>query len=427
MAAVPSSVLKVFQPLAIVIAAALFTNSYSQKPSKNKPTIIAAGVVLDGKGGKILNTRIVIENGIIVALNPKAEPVDFDLRGFTVMPGWIDAHTHISWGFGPDGKNAGNTDTTQWGALAAASNAYATLLGGFTTIQSVGSRFDLRLREAIDLGIVPGPRILTSLDPIAQSNLTPGEIRALVRKRKEEGADLIKIMASGGMTAPGLTITEDQLNAACDEANKLGLRSLVHANTGAVKVATLAGCSQIEHGRMAIEEELKLMAEKQTYFDPQGGLLLENYFVNRAKFAGTPFFPDKEEVLTQLYHQIIPSERDLIRRASKVPHLKIVFGSDAVAGMHGKNAEEFIHRVRDGGVDPMTALVSANWMGAQALRLSDQIGTIAPGMQADIIAICGDPLKDITVVRNVVFVMKGGIVYKNLNCEGGGEKAMKRK
>jgi imidazolonepropionase-like amidohydrolase len=411
------SMLKSLQPLIIILAVS--TSSYSQESIKNK-IIIAASVVLDGKGGRILNTHIVIKDGIIVSLDPNAEPVDYDLRGLTVLPGWIDAHTHIGWGFGPDGKNVGNADTTQWGALSAASNAYATLMGGFTTIQSVGSKFDLNLREAINKGILPGPRILTSLEPIIGADLTPDEIRALVRKRKQEGADLIKIIASGGMTAPGLTLGEEQLIAACDEARKQGLRSLVHANTVAVKVATLAGCSQIEHGRMATDEELKLMAERQVFFDPQGGLLMENYFVNRAKFAGTPFFPDKEEVLAQLYYDIIPGEHDLIKRAYKVPDLKIVFGSDAVAGMHGKNAEEFIHRVRDGGVNPMTALISANATGAKAIGKSDEIGIIARGMRADIIALCGDPLKDITVVRKVVFVMKGGIVYKNLACDKGG-------
>lgn len=111
--------------------------------------------------------------------------------------------------------------------------------------------------------------------------------------------------------------------------------------------------------------------------------------------------------------KILPLEHELVRRASKIPGLKIVFGTDAVAGAHGRNAEEFIDRVRDGGVDPMAALVSANSLGAEALGMADQIGSITPGLQADIIALDGDPLKDITAVRRVVFVMKGGIVYKH--------------
>jgi imidazolonepropionase-like amidohydrolase len=111
--------------------------------------------------------------------------------------------------------------------------------------------------------------------------------------------------------------------------------------------------------------------------------------------------------------ELIPAHQDFTRRATRIPGLKIVYGTDAVAGAHGRNAEDFIHRVRDAGVDPRAAMVSANSLGAEALGMADQIGSIAPGLQADIIALDGDPLKDITAVRRVVFVMKAGIVYKN--------------
>jgi imidazolonepropionase-like amidohydrolase len=155
---------------------------------------------------------------------------------------------------------------------------------------------------------------------------------------------------------------------------------------------------------------MKLMADKGTYFDPQAGLIIENYLLNKDKYLGTPFYTEEAFVALE---KILPMNHALVQRAVKIPGLKIVFGSDAVAGAHGRNAEEFIDRVRDGGVDPMAAMVSANSLGAEAMGMADQIGTISPGFQADVIALDGDPLKDITAVRRVVFVMKGGIVYKN--------------
>src|SRR5207302_6670824 len=181
----------------------------------------------------------------------KASPIDYDLRGFTVMPGWIDSHVHITWSFGPDGKNAGADQTTQFATYRAASNAWVTLMAGFTTVQSVGSPADVPLRDAIAKGTLPGPRILTSVEWLmgrGEQTGSPDEIRAFVRKQKEAGADLIKIRASGGMTQGAMTLSQEQLNAACDEAKKQGLRTLVHAFRDAVSAATLAGCTQIEHG-----------------------------------------------------------------------------------------------------------------------------------------------------------------------------------
>src|SRR5439155_1596397 len=213
----------------------------------------------------------------------------------------------------------------------------------------------------------------------------------------------------------GMTLAQEQLNAACDEAKKLGLRSLVHAYKDAVRAATLAGCTQIEHGTMATDDDLKLMAAKGTFLDPQAGLVIENYLLNKERYLGTPGYTEEGFAAMQ---KILPLNHDLVRRASKIPGLKIVFGTDAVAGAHGRNAEEFIDRVRDGGIDPMTAMVSANSLGAQAMGLGDEIGSLTVGLQADIVALDGDPLKDITAVRRVVFVMKGGVVYKNVARRG---------
>jgi imidazolonepropionase-like amidohydrolase len=288
-------------------------------------------------------------------------------------------------------------------------------MAGFTTVQSVGSPNDVPLRDAIEKGSLPGPRILTANQPLTgqgERSGTPDEIRVFIRKQKEAGADLIKIFAAQSIRqGGGMTLSQDQLTAACDEAKKVGLRTLVHAYKDAVRSATLAGCTQIEHGTLATDDDLKLMAAKGTYLDPQAGLVIENYLLNKEKYLGTPGYTAEGFAAME---RILPLNHELVRRASKTPGLKIVFGTDAVAGAHGRNAEEFIDRVRDGGVDPMTAMVSANSLGAEAMGLSDQIGTIATGLQADIIALDGDPLKDITAVRRVLFVMKGGVVYKNV-------------
>lgn len=385
-----------------------------QGTSGGKRIVIAGSDVLDGKGGVLHDTRIVIESGKIVAIDAKAGPVDYDLRGLTVLPGWIDAHVHITWSFGPDGKNAGQGATTPEAAYAAAANAYATLMAGFTTVQSVGSPADIPLRDAIARGELLGPRILTAGETImgrGPETGTPEEIRAFVRKQKAGGSDLIKIYASGGMRSGAMTMSQEQLNAACDEAKKQGLRTLVHAFRDAVRAATIAGCTEIEHGLGASDDDLKLMAERGTYLDPQAGLLLETYLQYKSEYLAAPYYTEEGFAAMK---DLIPAHQDFIRRATKIPGLKIVYGTDAVAGAHGRNAEDFIHRVRDSGVDAMAAMVSANSLGAEALGMGEQIGSIAPGMQADIIALDGDPIKDITAVRRVVFVMKGGVVYKNV-------------
>ncbi len=407
-------------PSAITCVAGIFSIcafaplAFPQAPARNKPILLAASTVLDGKGHVLHNVRIAVEGSKIVAINTQAGPSDYNLRGLTVLPGWIDAHVHITWSFDKDGKNAGLGGTSQEAAYQTASNAWATLMAGFTTVQSVGSPGDLPLRDASAKGALPGPRILTAVEPLTgrgDQTGTPDEIRAFVRKQKETGADLIKIFASGGMRQGRMTLSQDQLDAACDEAKKQGLRTLVHAYRDAVHGATIAGCTEVEHGLGATDADLKLMAEKGVYFDPQAGLLIENYLLNKDRFLGTPFFPEEA---FKVLEQTLPVNHQLMQMAVKIPGLKIVFGTDAVAGMHGRNAEEFIDRVRDCGVDPMAAMVSANSLGAEALGLADQIGSIAPGLQADIIALDGDPLQDITAVRRVVFVMKGGIVYKNV-------------
>jgi len=399
--------------LAGVSFCAAAPNESKIAPPAKRRIVIATSRLFDGRGHVLPETCIVVEGAKIVALDPKASPIDYDLRAFTVMPGWIDAHVHITWSFGPDGRNEGADATTQFAAYQSAANAYATLMAGFTTVQSVGSPMDLPLRDAIAKGGLPGPRLLTAVQPLegqGEKTGTPDQIREFVRKQKAAGADLIKIFASESIrTGGGMTLSQEQLNAACGEANKLGLRTLVHAYKGAVRAAALAGCTEVEHGTMATDDDLKVLAEHGTYFDPQAGFVIENYMANKDKFIGTEGYTEEGFAAMAKAAEL---DHDIVRRGAKTPGLKIVFGTDALAGAHGRNAEEFIDRVRDCGIDPMTAMTSAQSLGAEAMRMSDRIGSIAPGYQADLIALDGDPLKDITAVRRVVFVMKGGIVYK---------------
>ena len=407
----------VIPAITCIVGVCVWTSPFASSQTSRQRTVIGATTVLDGRGEVLRNTRIVIEADRIVALDPAAAPVDYELRGLTVLPGWIDAHVHLTWIFGNDGKNATGGDITEDAPYRTAANAWTMLMAGFTTVQSVGSGRDVHLRDTIAEGLLPGPRILTSLDGLigqGQKTGTPEELRAYVRKQQKAGADVIKVMASGGIVAGEQTLSQEQLNAVCDEAKKQGLRTLVHAYRDAVAAATLAGCTQVEHGFGASDDDLRLMAARGTYFDPQAGLTLETYALNKSRYAGTPFFPKTEEQIVAISEKLLPLHRELIRRAATIKGLKIVFGSDAVAGAHGRNAEEFVMRVRDCGVAPMTALVSANALAAEALGMTDRIGAIAPGLEADIIALDGDPLSDITAVRRVVFVMKGGVVYNNV-------------
>src|SRR6476469_5622892 len=211
-------------------------------------------------------------------------------------------------------------------------------MAGFTTIQSPGSPTDVPLRDAIARGELPGPRILTAVEPLqgrGDQTGTPDQIRAFIRKQKESGADVIKIFASQSIRqGGGMTLSQEQLNAACDEAKKQGLRTLVHAYKEAVRAASLAGCTQVEHGTLATDDDLKLLAKNGTYLDPQAGLVIENYLLNKERYLGTPGYT--EEGFAAMT-RILPMNHDLVKRAGKTPGLKIVFGTDAVAGSHGRN------------------------------------------------------------------------------------------
>ena len=368
--------------------------------------VIQTGTILDGKGGTIQNAQIVIEGSKIASVGPGRARADYDLRGLTVMPGWIDTHIHLNWHMDEHNKSVANTQNQADNALYAAGDGWMTLKGGFTTVQSVGSAIDGVVRDRIAQGLIPGPRVLTSLRQIQANAGDPEALRALVRKTKQDGADVIKLFATAGLGAGGgQTMTDEQIQAVCGEAKAQGIRAVVHAigDSGA-RASVLAGCTSIEHGTFVTNETLDLMAQRGTYFDPNL-LVLHNYLDKRDSFTFT------QEALDTLQKGIAPTI-DVLQRA-RARNIRIIFGTDAVAGAHGRNAEEFIYRVRDAKEKPMDAIVSATSLSAQSLGLGDTTGTVAPGLEADLVAVEGNPLTDITAVRKVVFVMKGGKVYRN--------------
>lgn len=385
--------------------------------AQDHPIVLKTSKVLDGTGQVLHNQIIVVEGGKIAQVGGTAPPdgVIYDLTDLTVSPGWIDAHVHPTWHFDAQGRLAGENEPKEQTLLAAATNSWKMLAAGFTTVQSLGSPLDKDLRDAIDRLGLPGPNILTSLDPIfgrGDATGTPDELRAAVQQRAKNGADVIKIFASGSIREGGKpTLSQDQLNAICGEAHSVGLRSVVHAYGPSVRMASLAGCSQVEHGLHATDDDLRLLAERGTYFDPQAGLVLENYLDHKPNYLGIGNY---SEAAFDIMQKVLPEFQELFRHALRTPGLKVVFGTDAVAGAHGRNAEEFFYRVETCGQDPMAALVSANARAAEALGLQNRIGSIASLRDADIIALDGDPLKDLSAVRRVVFVMKGGKIFVNL-------------
>jgi imidazolonepropionase-like amidohydrolase len=372
---------------------------------------VRAARVIDGKGAVLPNSTVEIRDGKIVTVDQGQGTVTYDLGDVTLMPGMIDVHVHIGYHFGKDGRAQNQGETPAEMALAGAANAYVTLMNGFTTVQSAGAPSDKDLRDAIARGQLPGPRILSSLGSMNERTGDVEQIRAYVRKQKAEGADFIKIFASKSIRDGGAqTLTDEQLAAACGEARAQGLRTLVHAQSdGSAMAAAKAGCHQVEHGSGISAETLKYMADHGVYFDPNIGVVLQNYVENKAKYMGIGNY--NEEGFAFMEKQV-PLNYPMFKLAlaSKV---KMPMGTDAVAGAHGHNAREIVTRVTEGGQAPMDAIVGATSLAAESMGLGQQIGSLAPGLQADLVAVKGNPLQDIGAVRQVLFVMKNGRVYKN--------------
>ncbi|MGB8692670.1 MAG: amidohydrolase family protein [Steroidobacteraceae bacterium] len=375
------------------------------------PVVILTGNALDGTGGTLRNARIGVADGHITTLNAAPGGAVIDLRGYTVLPGWIDTHVHLDSHFDHSGRIATETEPPLEAALGIAGAAWDTLMGGFTTVQTVGDPTEKPLRDAIRERGFPGPRVLTSLAWIeGDSKTTREELIAAVRLRKSQGADLIKIFASSSQRVGATpTFTEEQLRILCDEARAVGLRSMVHAYRSQVAAAARAGCREIEHATYATQTDIDAAVAAGAFISPQVGLVVQNYLANKARYLGVGNYT--EAGMATMDHDM-HFDFEVCTMAVHTPNAKVVFSTDATAGAHGRNAEEFLGRVEHCGQTPLAALVSANAVAAEAIGMADQLGRLAPGYAADIIALDGDPLKDLTAVRRVVFVMRGGVVYK---------------
>ena len=376
---------------------------------------IHAGAMIDGRGHRVANAFVTVRGSKIEKVetgsSANGRPVTYELGDATLLPGLIDAHVHPGWYINRQGAlhNNRDGDTPAQSALARAGNLYSTLMAGFTTIQSVGGAEDIDLRDAVNRGQIPGPRILTSITQINNRNLSPDSLRGVVRALAAQGADVIKLFASAGLGAGGAqTLSDEQISAICGEAKAHNLRTVVHAiSAGSVRAATLAGCTEIEHGTFATDAELKLMAEHGTIFDPQVCLVFQNYIDHRDVY-GRSGYSDSTFILLG---QAIPTATAMFKRAIATPGLTVIFGTDAVALAHGRNSDELSCRVK-AGQPPMDAITSATSLTAKALGLGDRLGAIAPGLDADLVAVKGDPSKDIAAMKRVSFVMRAGVVYR---------------
>jgi imidazolonepropionase-like amidohydrolase len=377
-------------------------NAGTRMPPDSVASIHAARLI-DGRGHLTTDAWIEVRDGRILSVGAPPSPrrpATYELGDVTVLPGLIDSHVHPA--VYPGGRT---TDTTREAALARAGNLYTLLMAGVTTIQSVGSPTDVELRDAVARGRIPGPRVLTAIDPFEfqDTTLSLDSLRSLVRSLKARHADVVKIFVSNGpLTTTHQTFSDAQIAAICGEANAVGLRTVVHAvEPASVRAATLAKCTQIEHGSYATADDFRLMAAHGTIFDPQVCIVLRAYL------------EDPELVASQReqFSKALPHLSVMFADALRTPGLKLVFGTDLSGSSLGREWEELECRVK-AGESPMAALTSATSSSAEAMRLGDRIGTLAPGYDADIIAVHGNPARNIAAMAHVAFVMRGGVVYR---------------
>jgi len=396
----------------VVLGGSALSTTRTSNPAADSVTVIHAATMLDGRGAVQRNVWVVVRDQRIDRVSTTAVKLPnaaaIELGSATLMPGLIDTHTHPGWYVDRQGKRNSQRsgDTPAQAALARAGNLYATLMAGFTTIQSLGGAEDLDLRDAVARGLIPGPRILTSVTQLSNARVSADSLRLQVRQLKAQGADVIKLFASSGLGSGGAqTMSDEQIAAICGESRAQGLRSVVHAISAAsVRAAVVGGCTQIEHGVFVTDAELHLMAERGTVFDPQVCLVFQNYVDHPDAYSFT------DSTLKPL-KDALPTAAAMFARAIKTPRLKIVFGTDAVALAHGRNAEELLCRVT-AGQSPMAAIISATSASAASLGLASTIGAIASGYEADLVAVADDPLRDITAMQHPVFVMRAGVRYR---------------
>lgn len=397
---------------ALVAGAFLLPLPHLAAQQASPTLVVRAGTLFDGRTVR-QNVDVVVSGGRITAVRPASGEADIDLGSRVLAPGLIDTHVHLGWYITAKGRlhQQGDGDDDATATLNAAGNAWRLLQAGFTTVQSVGGPEDGPLRDAIARGVLPGPRVLTSLGSLSERAGSPDSVRAVIRRFKAQGADVIKIFASKSIRDGGeQTMTQDQLDAACGEATALGLRSIVHAHSApAAKAAVRARCTQVDHGVLVDAEALRMMAAAGTYFEPQCALVFRNYLDNKGWFEGIGNYNAEGFAAME---RSIPMRRELAALYRATPGIKVVYGTDAVAGAHGKNAMDMLCRTRELGADPLEVLTSATSLSAESMGLGDRIGTIAPGFDADLVAFDGDPRGDPTAFERVVFVMRAGTVYR---------------
>ena len=439
-----SSLLRAGSILAILstVAAPEVCAQAAATPPAPVTVVLRAARLIDGTGAEpIANGVVVVTGDRIVAAGRSASvtvPAGarvIDLGDATLLPGFIDAHTHI---IGrplgdPASDDQAMKDYPGYAAIVAVENARKTLVAGFTSIRVVGSPdfYDVALRKAIDDGTVPGPRIEPAghsfgitgghcddngwrpglADADYRTGVADGvdEVRKAVRYQVKYGADVIKICATGGVLSEGDAVgatqyTLEEMKAVVDEAKKLERKVAAHAHgTEGIKLAVRAGVASIEHGTFLDEEGARLMVQQGTYLVPtlSAGEMVEN-----AAKSGRLTGLRAQKALTAA-----TGMHSALRMANRL-RVPIALGTDAGVSPHGANAREFRLMVDWGGLTPMQALVAGTSSGARLLGVDNRVGTLAAGKLADVIAVPGDPLKDITVTERVVFVMKNGVIYR---------------
>jgi imidazolonepropionase-like amidohydrolase len=413
-------------------------------PPIGKGTVVLkAARLIDGTGASpITNEVVVVNDNSIVAVGPASSvtiPPDakvIDLGNVTLLPGFIDAHTHLVGRVLGDaeGDMAPARDFESFAAILSVQNARATLMAGFTSVRNVGAsgRFDdMALRKAINEGWTPGPRMETAghalgirgghcdsngfrpglMDKGIEDGIADGveQIRAAVRYQIKYGADVIKTCATGGVLSEGDAVgatqySFEELKALVEEANKLDRKVAAHAHgTEGIKLAVRAGVTSIEHGSFLDEEGVRLMKEHGTFLVPT---LSAAETVERAAKSG---------VLKGLRAEKAFAAAAAIRKSIRMAvanKVQIALGTDAGVVPHGTNAHEFALMVEWGGMSNMDSIVAGTMNGAKLLGWDKHVGSLQPGKWADIVAVSGDPLADIHAMQNVVFVMKNGVVYK---------------